>query len=141
MNRIKKFREKQKLLKSKPFISDKIKKFVEILQNNIENNIPQNEKKTENEYSAKNNDTLFNIINSKKNIEIKKKNPKKLYSMNKMEENDLKKIKEYLDSPEMRRQLKIYEVDHRDKSCPDSFAYIIITIIILIIIIFLIVYS
>ena len=59
--------------------------------------------------------------------------------MNKMEENDLKKIKEYLDSPEMKRQLKIYEVGHRDKSYPDSFAYIIITIIILIII--LIVYS
>ncbi len=27
-----------------------------------------------------------------------------------MEENDLKKIKEYLYSPAMRRQLKIYEV-------------------------------
>ena len=58
--------------------------------------------------------------------------------MNKMEENDLKKIKERLDSPTMRRKLEIYEIVHRNKSCPDSFAYIIITIIILIIIIFLI---
>ena len=60
--------------------------------------------------------------------------------MNKIDENDLKKIKERLDSPAMRRQLEIYEIGHRNKSCPDSFAYIIITIIILIIIIFLIVY-
>ena len=79
------------------------------------------------------------ISSIQKKYRNSKKNPKKLYSMNKMEENDLKKIKEYLDSLEMRRQLKIYEVGHRDKSCPDSFAYIIITIIILIII--LIVYS
>ena len=51
------------MLKPKPFISDKIKKYGEILQNNIENNIPKDEKKVEIE---KNNDTLFNIINLKK---------------------------------------------------------------------------
>ena len=61
--------------------------------------------------------------------------------MNKMEENDLKKIKERLDSPDMRRRSEIYEIGHRNKSCPDSFAYIIITINILIIIIILIIYS
>ena len=59
--------------------------------------------------------------------------------MNKIEEKDLKKIKGGHDSPAMRRQLEIYEIAHRNLSCPDSFAYIFITIIILIII--LIVYS
>ena len=58
-----------------------------------------------------------------------------------MEENDLKKIREHLDSPSMRRQLKIYEEGHINKSCSDSFAYIILTIIVLFIIIILIIYS
>ena len=59
----------------KPFISDKIKKYVEILQNNIENNNPKDEKKVEIE---KNNDTFFNVINSKKISKFNKKKPKKI---------------------------------------------------------------
>ena len=51
-----------------------------------------------------------------------------------MEKNDLKNIKQRLDSPAMRR----YEIGHRNKSCPDSFAYIIMSIIMLIIILYII---
>ena len=41
----------------------------------------------------------------------------------------------YIDSPETQRILKIYLEGHRNKSCPPSLFYIILTFIILIILI------
>ena len=59
-----------------------------------------------------------------------------------MEMKDLNKIREHIknESPEYKKQMKIYLTGHRNNSCPQTLSIVIIIILILIIIIVIILF-
>ena len=59
-----------------------------------------------------------------------------------MEMNDLNKIREHIktESPEYKKQMKIYLTGHRNNSCPPTLSIVIIIILVLVIIIVIILF-
>ena len=58
-----------------------------------------------------------------------------------MEMNDLNKIREHIktESPEYKKQMKIYLTGHRNNSCPQTLSIVIIIIILVLVIIIVII--